>query len=591
MNKYANYILIGIFGYFFTKSHNFLIICFGLSIFIYAMKILENSFVLMSDGKLEVFLKKTTDKRLKSFMFGLISTSIMQSSGLVSILAISFLSAELITLASGLAIIYGANVGSTLTNWLIAGFGLKTDISQYAMFVVVFGVFLSLSKKDMTKGVGLFLLSIGLILLGITYMKDGFEALKNVVDFSKFAINGWLGVVVYTLFGVILTALMQSSTASLTILLAALSAGQIDYVNAVAFAIGSNLGSTIMAVIGSLNANIEGKKLMLGNLIFNASKVLIGMLCIDPLIDFVNLSASFFGVASNDYVLKIAFFHTYLNLIGVFIFYPLTNKVIDLLNKVLKPSSKQRAGIDKVLYLNDSALKFYDSAKEVLFKEMAHLYNNFSSIIAKSISISLNDIKSDLTEAQIVEKRREAIKINFDELYDTRFKEIYSEIIAFAVKADRANFEANDVTFFMDIRRSNIYLAEAAKDLKNIQPNFYKFLKSSNTFIVKEYDKLRMDMIKFLRVMDALIEVNKIDDFENSYTKLVHLNKELNSIFEKQTGTLLYENKISNKMATSLMNDSALFLRMTKTIELSATIISKHLQMRKEEKEAEVKKD
>lgn len=589
MNKYTNYILIGIFGYFFTKSHNFLIICFGLSIFIYAMKILENSFVLMSGGKLEIFLKKATDKRSKSFLFGLLSTSIMQSSGLVSILAISFLSAELITLASGLAIIYGANVGSTLTNWLIAGFGLKSDISQYAMFAVVFGVFLSLSKKDMTKGVGLFLLSIGLILLGITYMKDGFEALKNVVDFSKFAINGWLGVVVYTLFGVILTALMQSSTASLTILLAALSAGQIDYINAVAFAIGSNLGSTIMAVLGSLNANIEGKKLMLGHLIFNATIVLIGMLCINPLIVIVDKSATFFGVANNDYVLKIAFFHTYLNLIGVFIYYPLTDRVANLLDKVFKADSKQRTGIDKVLYLNDSALKFYDSAKEVLFKEMAHLYNNFSSIIAKSISISLNDIKSDLSEAQIVEKRREAIKINFDELYDTRFKEIYSEIIAFAVKADRANFESNDVTFFMDIRRSNIYLAEAAKDLKNIQPNFYKFLKSSNSFIVKEYDKLRMDMIKFLRVMDALIEVNKIDDFENSYQKLIALNREFNLIFEKQTGTLLYENKISNKMATSLMNDSALFLRMTKTIELAATIIFKHLKTRSEE--IENKKD
>lgn len=590
MNKYLTYVLIGVFGFIFTKSHNFLIICFGLSIFIYAMKILETSFALMSGGKLEVFLKKTTDKRSKSFMFGLISTSIMQSSGLVSILAISFLSAELITLSSGLAIIYGANVGSTLTNWLIAGFGLKTDISQYAMFVVVFGVFLSLSKKDMTKGVGLFLLSVGLILLGITYMKSGFEALKDVVDFSKFAISGPLGVIVYTLFGIILTALMQSSTASLTILLAALSAGQIDYVNAVAFAIGSNLGSTIMAVLGSLNATIEGKKLMFGHLIFNATIVLIGMICIDPLIDFVNLSASFFGVASNDYILKIAFFHTYLNLIGVFIYYPLTDRVANLLNKVFKPDSKQRAGVDSAIYLNDSALKFIDSAREVLLKEMTHLYSNFSSIVAKSISISLNDIKSDLSETQIVEKRREPIKINFDELYDSRFKEIYSEIIAFIIKADRAQLETNDTTFFMDMRRANIYLAESAKDLKNIQPNFYKFLKSSNQFIVKEYDFLRENMIKFLRVMDEMMGLTQFNDFEQAYKKLSNLNKAFEGIFEKQTGTLLYENKISNKMATSLMNDSALFLRMTNSIEVAVRIIYNHMKLRAEQNSADVQK-
>lgn len=547
------------------------------------MKILERSFILLSDGNLENLLKKATDKTYKSFLFGLGSTALMQSSGLVSILAISFLSANIISLASSIAISYGANLGTVIPKWLIATVGLKANIAKYAMMLSVFGVFLNLSKDDKNKGLGLLLLSLGLLILGIDYIKNGFDNLKDIIDLTKFALGGYLGIITYALLGVILTALMQSSTVALAILLSAVSAGQVDYFNAAAFAVGSNLGSVIMTVFGAVGAGIQAKRMLYSRLIFNTFLFIMGTTFIKFFMHISDESADFFGLAQDDYVIKLAFFHTFVNLFGVILFLPFTKLFADFLTKIIKDKKQLRDKINNAIYLNDSLLKFPDASKDVLLQEMSHLYNNFSSIIAKSISISLNDIKSDLSESEIVQKRREAIKIDFDELYNTRFKELYSDIISFIIKADMLSSEKEDRIFFMDMRRANIYLAEAAKDLKNIQENFYKFLKSSNSFIVKEYDNLREDMIKFLRTMDSLVGLRTTEDFSKTYKELIKLNRSFEDIFERQSGTLLYENKISNKMATSLMNDAALFLRMTKTIELAATIIYKHLNLRAEE--------
>ncbi|MCI6989776.1 MAG: Na/Pi symporter [Campylobacter sp.] len=116
-----------------------MIIAFGIALFLYAMSLLEQSLGLMAN--IDKFVKKLTDKNHKSFFFGLIATCLAQSSGLVSLIAISFASAGLITLAAGLCIIYGANLGTTTGAWIIAAFGMKVDIAKYAMPMVIFGAY------------------------------------------------------------------------------------------------------------------------------------------------------------------------------------------------------------------------------------------------------------------------------------------------------------------------------------------------------------------------------------------------------------------------------------------------------------------
>ncbi|WP_181563008.1 Na/Pi cotransporter family protein [Campylobacter hyointestinalis] len=552
-------------------SKSFLVISFGVCIFLYAMIVLENSFSMFAG--IESFLKKATSSKISSFNFGLLTTAIMQSSGLVSVLAISFLSAGLISLISGLAIIYGANLGTVTGAWLVAGLGLKVDIASYAMPLIVVGMLFIFNKSDKIKGCGYFLFSIGLLFLGIAYMKSGFDNIKDTIDLSKYAMSGVSGLLVYTLIGLVMTVVMQSSHATLTLAITALGANQITYENSVAIAIGSNVGSTIMAIIGSFNANSDGKKLTVAHVIFNVTSAIITLIFINFFIFITDETAKIAGVRDDDYTIKLAIFHTYFNVTGVLLFYPLANLMEKLLNKFIK-SEHKRSKVDTAYYLNENSAQFSDSATEVLVKEVKHLYSNASSIIAKSISISKEDINSPLSPEEVIRSRQQPIKMDFDELYNNRFKEIYSQIIDFAVLAS-SNSKKEDMGKFMDLRRVALLLAEALKDIKNSQPNVYKFITSNNPYIKAEYDKLRIKLLKSLRIMAKMANLKDDYDLKTELKELKEIYNDYNND-ELALDTLLGGKKISNTMATSLMNDTALIQGVTKKLLKIVEIIFTH---------------
>ncbi|WP_096030133.1 Na/Pi cotransporter family protein [Campylobacter lanienae] len=552
-------------------SQSFLTIIFGVCIFLYAMSVLEKSFSMMAS--LESFLKKMTKSNFQSFIFGSVTTTIMQSSGLVSVLAISFLSAGLISLASGLAIIYGINLATITTGWFLAGFGLKVDIAAYSMPLIVIGMLCMINKTQKIKGFGYFLFSIGLLFLGISYMKGGFDNIKESIDLSQFAMSGVIGLLVYTFVGIVVTVLIQSSHASLTLAIAALSVGQITYENAVGIAIGSNVGSTVMAVIGSINANIEGKKLTVAHVLFNVSCAVISIIFIVPFMYITDTTSDYFNIAKDDYTLRLAVFLSYFNAIGVIIFYPLIPFIEKMLNKFMKDTHK-RSKVHSAKYLDQHALQFPDSALEVLNKELLHLYSNANSIIAKSISISSGDIQhSDIPAKDIIKARQIPINLDYDELYNNRFKEIYSQIIDYAVLAG-SNAKPEQLSKIMDIRRAALIMAEALKDMKNTQPNIYKYITSSNQYAKEEYDKLRIEILESLRIMYKIATIKEPDELENQIKNLRKIYHEYDSEFNFDV--LIINKKITNKMATSLMNDTALMKNITKGMLKAAEMIFAH---------------
>lgn len=552
-------------------SQSFLTIIFGVCIFLYAMSVLEKSFSMMAS--LESFLKKMTKSNFQSFIFGSVTTTIMQSSGLVSVLAISFLSAGLISLASGLAIIYGINLATITTGWFLAGFGLKVDIGAYAMPLIVIGMLCMINKTQKIKGFGYFLFSIGLLFLGISYMKGGFDHIKESIDLSQFAMSGIIGLLVYTFIGIVITVLIQSSHASLTLAIAALSVGQITYENAVGIAIGSNVGSTVMAVIGSINANIEGKKLTVAHVLFNVSCAVISIIFIVPFMYITDITSDYFNIAKDDYTLRLAVFLSYFNAVGVIIFYPLIPFIEKMLNKFMKDTHK-RSKVHSAKYLDEHALQFPDSALEVLNKELLHLYSNANSIIAKSISINSVDIQhSDIPAKDIIKARQIPINLDYDELYNNRFKEIYSQIIDYAVLAG-SNAKPEQLSKIMDIRRAALIMAEALKDMKNAQPNIYKYITSSNQYAKEEYDKLRVEILESLRIMYKIATIKDPDELENQIKNLRKIYHEYDSEFNFDV--LIINKKITNKMATSLMNDTALMKNITKGMLKAAEMIFAH---------------
>lgn len=539
-------------AYGFWVSPSFKEIAAGVSIFLFGMLALEEGFKAFTGGLLERLLRRTTDKVWKSLSFGVVTTTIMQSSSLVSVITISFLSAGLITLAAGIGIIFGANLGTTTGAWLVAGFGLKVKISAYAMPMLVFGVILVFQKSRSLKGIGYVLAGLGFLFLGIHYMKEGFEAYRDTIDLTAFAVPGYPGLFLFTLIGIAATVVMQSSHATLVLIITALAAGQITYDNALALAIGANIGTTITAILGAMSSNVEGKRLAGAHLIFNVVTALIAIAFIYQIAAAVDVVSAWLGIAADDYTLKLAVFHTLFNLIGIVVMLPFINTLVRFLESSLKAKV---VVVTEPKYLNDAVIEIPDAAVEAVRKETLRLYGHTANTISRALSLDPNAvIESDDIDA-LVAKSRKTIDVDIDADYSGDIKVLYSQIVDFISRA-QVNMDAELAEELFRLRAAGRDVVEALKGTKHMHKNLTRYMNADNLAVRDEYDKMRVRLAEILKRMN---EVRGEDDAAVvlSLDALKVQMDEDDSVANGMLDRLIREDKINGEMATSLMNDSA----------------------------------
>lgn len=544
--------LLALLAYGFWSSSDFTTIAAGVALFLFGMLALEEGFRAFAGGVLDSILRRSTDRVWKSVLFGVVSTTLVQSSSLVSVLTISFLSAGLISLAGGIGIVFGANLGTTTGAWLIAGFGLKVSISAYALPLLVFGMVLIFQSAKHWKGLGYILVGLAFLFLGIDYMKQGFEAFKANIDLAEYAIPGWRSLLVFTAIGVFATVVMQSSHATLVLILTALAAGQISYENALALAIGSNVGTTITAIIGSLGANVDGRRLAGAHLIFNLTTGAVALVFIQPFILAVDGLSEMSGIRADDYTLKLALFHSLFNLTGIALMLPLMRPLEQLLLRVIKPSATL---ITQPEYLSEATLDFPDAAIEAARKETVRLYDITVGIIAHGLSIRRKDLFSDEDIHAVVARSRRVIQEDINEKYALHVKNLYSAIVEFISRA-QVNANARQAEQLHAERMAGGHLVETIKAVKHLQKNLNSYMASNNPYIRAEYDKLRALIGRVLREIallqdgaDDAVTILSLDD-----VKLLLAESDL--VGSGTLDRLIRERRISAPMATSLINDS-----------------------------------
>ena len=544
-------VIFAVLIYGFWISPDFKEISAGVAIFLFGMLSLEEGFRAFTGGLLERILQRTTNNLAKSVLFGTIATTIMQSSSLVSVITISFLSAELISLTSGIGIIFGANLGTTTGAWLIAGLGLKVKISAYAMPMLVFGIILVFQRPKALKGIGYILAGLGFLFLGIHYMKEGFDAFRSTIDLTQFAVPGMLGLFLFVGLGVFATVVMQSSHATLVLIITALAAQQITYDNALAMAIGANIGTTITAILGSLSSNYMGRRLAAAHLIFNVITGVIAILAIYQLIIAVDATAAFVGIADDDYTLKLAVFHTIFNLIGVIVMTPFIGVLVRFLERVM-PAPKLDVVGPK--YLHGSVMDFPETMLEAVRNETLHLYDNAFEVIAHGLNLHRSQIRSDEPLDEVIENQREVFEFELDEVYERKVKSLYGEIIEFISRAGGAIPPTYAAQLFA-LRQANRQIVLAVKGVKHMRKNLSVYAVSDNEYIRREYNALRLQIANVLREVyilrhQAIDERNVLD--LDSY-KIAITNH--TSMVDGTLDTLIRDGKITSVMATSLMND------------------------------------
>ncbi len=557
IKKFFFIVLLIVLGVSLYVYPNFKTIAAGIAILLFGMVLLEEGFKVFTKGPLQNILKKATDKLYKSISVGAFMTALIQSSSLVSVITISFISAGLISLAGGIGLIFGANIGTTATAWLVAGFGLKIKISALAMPMLVFGVIFSFQKKNALKGIGNILAGLGFFFLGIHFMKEGFDVFKEYIDLTQYAIPGFWGIVVYTGLGILITTILQSSSATLALILTALSAGQIEYENALALAIGANVGTTITAVLGSLSSNIAGKRLAGAHLVFNFVTGVVALALIYPLANLVNKISELVNIATTDYTLKLALFHTIFNILGVVIMIPFIKKLERVLIKYFKERTDK--DIDEPKYLNESVLKVPAATITALINESKYLYKNaIFEIVAHALNIHRGDVKSDKKVKAIVKKSTKDMQVDVEDIYYKKVKHIYGEIIRYATTAqNRLNLNKKESDMVSDIKIANRKMVEIIKDTRELNKNISLSLDLDNKYLQKEYDGFRIKLIKVLRT----IHLFRTESDSSKYAdKLKLLKREAKGNIRQSNASLdnlIREDLITVEMASSLFNDNS----------------------------------
>jgi len=560
MRKFILVIEIAVLMYLLSLSAEFKEIAAGIAIFLFGMLSLEQGFKSFTGGILERILAKTTDTTFKSLSFGFISTTLMQSSSLVSVITISFLSAGLLELGAGIGIIFGANLGTSTGAWLIAGLGLKVKISAYAMPMLVFGVFFIFQNNKNIKGIGYILSGLGFLFLGIHYMKEGFEAFKDTINLTDYALSGIKGLLLYTFMGILATVIMQSSHATMVIIITALSVQQITYDNALALAIGSNIGTTITAILGSLTSNVQGKRLAAAHLIFNLVTGLVALLFIQQFIFLVDLIADSVGIAEKDYTLKLAVFHSLFNLAGILIMIPFISKLVNFLTARLK---EKRPNIFRAKYLNAAAMEFPETVVVAVRQESQHLYENAIHVILKSFGLRRQDLEEHADISLLVKQHRRHHDYDIDAGYEKRIKGIYSAILEFISRA-KFTWEMKQSSRLSWLREANKTLVEAIKETKHLQKNLQRFKNSKNPYTVAEYNKIITQIVELIKILESLKE-NSEDElpllsFDSLKVKLQEDDLQMNKAIE----ILIREQHITPETGSSLINDNAYMYRIKK---------------------------
>lgn len=562
-------LLLG-FGYFLFASDDAKMIIAGVAIFLIGMVFMEDGFKLFSGGLLEKVLKKSTNTVPKAIGTGFVATAIVQSSSLISIIVISFLGAELIALSGAVGVIFGSNIGTTTTAWIVSTFGVKVKIAHYAMPMLIFGVIFRFSKKSSYQGLGNILVGLGFVFLGIGYMKEGFETLKDGLDLAQFAMQGYLGVLVYVLLGAIATIIMQSSSATVALIITALATGQITYINGLELAIGANIGTTVTAVLGAISSNANGKRLAVAHFIFNTITGLIAIVFLYQLAHLVDILSASIGIGEEDYAMKLALFHTIFNVIGVLAVSPFTNILVKFIKGLFVEKKEQ---IDRAKYLNKQVILVPQSALESMKKELVHLYDNSIEILIHSLSLHRHQILDENTNIKaIVNASKSKLDIDIDKLYNLKIKKLYGDIVYYStLSQDGMDEESAKQMYYYKVASKD--LVEAIKDAQLMQGNINTYIDSQNEYIKEEYNYIRVQIAKLLNKIN---NIRNSEDEVESLTKVEFAKSELKKLDMIENGRidkLIRNDKISTKMATSLINDASFAYDISKRlIEVSTTL-------------------
>lgn len=308
----------------------------GIGLFLLGMVLMSDSLKGLAGESLRTALSNLTGKPMKALLAGVGATVAVQSSTAITMATIGFVSAGLLNFSNAIGVIIGSNIGSTSTGWIIAVLGMKFSISSLAMPIIGLGALIKLLCKDRLALAGLVLCGFGLLFVGIDFLQKAMADLAQHIDLSQYSAESWAARLMLVLIGIVMTIVLQASSAALVTTLAALSVGTIDFAQATSLVIGQNIGTTATALLAAIGGSASAKRTALVHVLFNIGSAILALLLLQPL--FLYVLAHWTPLVNLDQALALASFHTVFSLLGALVFMPQSRLLTRLTRRLVKES-------------------------------------------------------------------------------------------------------------------------------------------------------------------------------------------------------------------------------------------------------------
>ncbi len=523
-----------------TDYFDFWTLLAGLGIFLFGMRQLEFSLKHLAGKNFKLFLRRTTHNPILSVFSGIIATVIVQSSSLVSLIILALVGTNLIPLMSAIGVVLGANLGTTLTGWIVATIGFKLNLAVVTMPILAVGSIGLAVFKGRLQLFSQLLFSLSMLLMGLSFMKDSVALLSNYADMKLLSDYPLF---IFLVVGVILTIIIQSSSAAMMITLSALNAEIITLPMSVALIIGADLGTTSTVFIGSLQGAVAKRRVAMAHILFNFTIGTIAFIFLYQLLEFIK------WLTITDPLFSLVAFHSLFNLAGIILFLPFISQFTKFLESLINDEQKSICH-----YISNVPSNITDVAIEALAKECLHLIHLVAYLNFRYLSIDSSFNKLKFSHPQSFPKIMRMSKL---EHYES-IKVLEGKIFKYSLEIQTQridNAAAGDIDLLINSARHAVF---SAKCLKDINDDLVNFIGHDNALIKRRFDEQLKLVNKFYQKIFSLFDHrheieffkeemddlhHSIDNFYKSYNSGLYTDASHTKFNSLDLSTLLNANK------------------------------------------------
>jgi phosphate:Na+ symporter len=496
----------------------------GIAFFLLAMNIMEDTLRQLAGRSFKLFLKRQTGSRFKTIAGAAIVTGLLQSSSIVNLLVLNLAGAGVVKMNSALALILGANLGSTFNSWLVVTLGFSFDIGQFVLPVIgIAGIAMAfVNREGKWFGWIKFIFSFALLFFALQYIKNGMEGFVQQTDLAAFK---QYPLIIFLLLGVLLTAVVQSSSATVVLTLSALHANAISLYIAMAVILGSEIGTSLKLFLASANGPGVKKKIAWGNFIINTVTVLFVFIFLRQ----VNYLVTNLFHIKNDLV-AVVFFQTFINIISLLLFLPFLHQLGRFLEKHFSVKA------DESFYINKVSPADAGLALAALENEAGHLISHVIDYSLDSFELKEYQHKTEAAQDSFLAK-------TISEKYNY-IKQLYGEMHNYYLRLQKSALDKTETERLAQLVFSIRNCMYAAKNIRDAQHDIEQMRNSSNDIKYNFYLQSRENLLEFYLQVKKLLEEK---DGEANYQELTALYQAVTTGY-RETLELFYRESMVNRV-------------------------------------------